>query len=255
MSQQLPELLDMMKSGVHFGHTTSRWHPKMEEYIFAVRQGVHIIDLEKTQQKLSEALEFIQSQAAQGKSILWIATKKQARDIVKKYAQETNSPYVVDKWLGGTFTNFDTIQKLITKLEKLEGERDGGVLEKYTKKEQLEFSREIERLDRLVGGIRTMKHLPGAVFMIDVKEDKTPRLESNKKKVPVVGIVDTNVNPLVIDYPIPGNDDAIRAIELYCQTVAAAIASGKAQFEKDQQAAAKVAPKKVVKAPAKKSDK
>ncbi len=229
---KIPELLDMMKAGVHFGHTTSRWHPKMEEYIFGVRQGIHIIDLEKTAKRLQDALDFIFDQVSNGKSILWIGTKKQARDLVRKYAEESNSPFVTDKWLGGTFTNFEIIQKLVQKLEKLEEQRDTGVLNRYNKKEQLNFQKEIERLEYLVGGIRKMKELPGAVFMIDLKENKTTRLEATKRGVPIVAIADTNINPEGIAYPIPGNDDAVRSIELFCKTIADTIISAQAVFEK-----------------------
>lgn len=227
----VPELLDMMKAGVHFGHTTSRWHPKMERFIFAVRQGIHIIDLEKTAKQLEQALDFLYQQAASGKQILWVATKKQAYDLAKQYAEQSNSPYVVEKWLGGTFTNFEAIQGLIKKMEKLEKQQKEGVLERYTKKEQLEFQREIDRLEQMVGGIRTMKSLPGAVFMIDPKEDKTARLEATKRGVPVVSVTDTNINPEYIQYPIPGNDDALRSIELFCKCVAEAIAAGQAEYE------------------------
>ncbi|MGB0757196.1 MAG: 30S ribosomal protein S2 [Patescibacteria group bacterium] len=240
---KIPELLDMMQAGVHFGHTTSRWHPKMEQYIYAVRQGIHIIDLEQTAKRLEQALDFLFDTVASGKSVLWIGTKKQGRDIVRKYASETQSPYVVDKWLGGTFTNFDTIQNLIKKLEKLEEERDQGKHEKYTKKEQLEFQREIDRLTYLVGGIRTMKTLPGAVFMIDLKEDKTPRLEAHTKKVPVVGVVDTNINPTGIEYPVPGNDDAVRSLELFCSCVAHTINEAQAVYAKKQAESAQKADK------------
>jgi len=226
---KIPELLDMMKSGVHFGHSTSRWHPKMEPFIFAVRQGVHIIDLEKTAKMMKEAMDFITETVASGKQVLWIATKKQAKDLAKKYAEETGSPYVVGKWLGGTFTNFNTIQSLVKKLERLEKQKKDGTWEKYTKREQLDFSRELERLTEMVGGIRNMKQLPGAVFFIDVKEDKTARLEATKMKIPIVAIVDTNINPTPIDYPIPGNDDAVKSIELYCKTVAEAINIGLAK--------------------------
>ncbi len=232
--QKVPELLDMMKAGVHFGHTTSRWHPKMDEYIFAIRQGIHIIDLEQTAKRLEAALQFIFDQVSQGKSVLWIGTKKQARDLVKKHALESNSPYVIEKWLGGTFTNFETIQKLIQKLEKLEEQRDAGVLEKYTKKEQLEFQKEIDRLIYLVGGIRKMNTLPGAVFMIDLKEDKTPRLEATKCGLPIVSLVDTNINPDNIAFPIPGNDDAIHSIELFCKAVSETIVEAQAVYEKNK---------------------
>ncbi len=226
---KIPELLDMMKSGVHFGHSTSRWHPKMEPFIFAVRQGVHIIDLEKTAKMMKEATDFITETVASGKQVLWVGTKKQARDIVKKYAEESDSPYVVGKWLGGTFTNFSTIQSLVKKLERLEKQKKDGTWEKYTKREQLDFSRELERLTEMVGGIRNMKQLPGAVFFIDVKEDKTARLEATKMNIPIVAVVDTNINPTPINYPIPGNDDAVKAIELYCKVVSEAINLGRAK--------------------------
>lgn len=231
---KVPELLSMMKAGVHFGHSTSRWHPKMAPFIFAVRQGIHIVDLELTAKQMQTALDFIEEITSQGKEVLWVATKKQAQGIIKKYAEETHSPYVVEKWLGGTFTNFHTIQNLLKKFDKLEKQKLDGTFQKYTKREQLEFDREIERLQYLVGGIRQLKNLPGAVFMIDTKEDKTARLEASKIKIPIVAITDTNINPTSIDYPIPGNDDAVKAIELYCLAVAEAIKIGKAKYEKER---------------------
>ena len=236
-----PELLDMMKAGVHFGHTTSRWHPKMEQNIFAVRQGIHIIDLEKTAKHLHNALDVVFDQVSQGKSILWIGTKKQARDLVRKYAEESNSPFVTDKWLGGTFTNFEIIQKLVDRLDKLEEQRDTGALNRYTKKEQLDFQKEIDRLVYLVGGIRKMNNLPGAVFMIDLKENKTTRLEASKRGVPIIALTDTNINPDGIAYPIPANDDAVRSIELFCKTMADTIIEARAVFEKNKAEQKKVA--------------
>lgn len=216
-----------MKAGVHFGHTTSRWHPKMEPFIFTVRNNIHVIDLEKTIAYLEKALSFLAEQAALGEQTLWLATKVQAKALVERSAKECESPYVVEKWIGGTFTNFPTIQKLIGRLEKLEKHKKEGVLDKYTKREQLEFQREIDRLDRLVGGIRTMKSLPGAVCIFDIREEKTALREAKKKGIPVVAVVDTNVDPTVVDYPIPGNDDAVKSIELFARLFAEAINEGR----------------------------
>lgn len=221
-------LLDLLKSGAHFGHTTSRWNPKMKPYIFTVRNNIHILDLEKTKKSLLGAAKFAQDTAGKGGTILFVGTKRQTRDIVKAAAISCGMPYVTVRWLGGTFTNFRTIQRTIRKLEKLEGMKASGELEsRYTKKERLMVEREIEKLKKLFEGIQNMRKLPEAIFVTDVKHDDIAVKEAHKSKVKTVGIVDTNSNPEGLSFPIPCNDDATKAIELVCQIMSEAISEGR----------------------------
>ncbi len=210
------DLNDLLKAGVHFGHRTSKWNPKMSPFIFTKKEGIHIIDLQKTQVKLEEALNYAASLASEGKKILFIGTKKQAKDLVKKAAIECKMPYIVERWSGGAFTNFKTIKKQIQKLINLKTKNDAGEFEKYTKKEQILLKDEIERLERLFGGLVTMDELPSAIFIVNCVHDFIPLNEARKMGIPVISLVDTNANPEIIDYPIPSNDDAIKSIELMC---------------------------------------
>lgn len=223
---QIPDLLTMLKSGVHFGHQHSKRHPKMKPYIFTSKSGFHIIDLEQTQQKLKEALEFVKTIVANGGTILFLGTKRQAQGIVIKYAKQVGMPYVTVRWLGGTFTNFNEISRVIKRLTKLKKDKAEGKLEKYTKKEKLDFDREIEKLDGIVGGIETLDKVPDAIFVIDVKKEKTAVTEANKKNIPVVAMCDTNVNPDKITYCIPSNDDAVKSIDLITGLIAEAVEEG-----------------------------
>lgn len=221
-------LLELLKSGAHFGHTTSRWNPKMKPYIFTVRNNIHILDLEQTKKALIKAAKFAGEAAAKGGTILFVGTKRQSKQILKNAGLAAGMPFVNVRWLGGTFTNFRTIQKTIRKLEKLEGLKASGELEsKYTKKERLLIEREIEKLKKLFEGIANMKKLPEAIFVIDVKHDQIAVKEAQKSKVKIIGIVDTNSNPDGIDFPIPCNDDATKAIELVSTFIAEAVADGK----------------------------
>lgn len=235
---KLPELLDMLKAGVHFGHQSSRWHPKMREYIYGVRGGVHVIDLEKTQVQLERALSYIENLVARGGSIMFVGTKRQAQDIVAKYAKDCGMPYVNTRWLGGTFTNFPQIQRLIKTYLDLKDKTEKGELKKYTKLEQLQFSRKIEELDDKIGGISVMTRLPEAVFMMDARHDKTALREAVATKVKIVALCDSNVNPSGIAYVIPGNDDAVGSLELMAKLVAEAVKSGKAKAVTAARAAA-----------------
>lgn len=216
-------LLEMLKSGVHFGHQKQRWHPKMKPYIFTTRAGVHIIDLEKTAAHLTAACEFITQTVKSGGSLLFVATKRQAQAIVKKTAQTVHMPFVTERWIGGTLTNFDTIHKLVSRLKELRSKRDKGELEKYTKLEQLQFSKEIVELEQSVGGIEDMSTLPQAVFIIDLKNEKTALREALKKEIPIIAIVDTNCNPDLVDYPIPANDDATKSLQFLMDVITNAI--------------------------------
>jgi len=217
-------LLELLKSGAHFGHTTSRWNPKMKPYIFTTRNNIHILDLEKTKIALMKAAQFAKEVAAKGGTVLFIGTKKQAKDILKNAAIACGMPYVNVRWLGGTFTNFRTIQKTIRKLEKLESMKASGELEShFTKKERLMVEREIEKLKKLFEGIASMKKIPEAIFVTDVKHENIAVKEAQKSKVKIIGLLDTNCDPTEIDYPIPCNDDATKAIELMCNFISGSI--------------------------------
>jgi small subunit ribosomal protein S2 len=226
------EVLELLKNGVHFGHQKSRRHPKMEPYIFTVRNGVHIINLEKTLEHLNIAREYVRNTVMKGGSILFVGTKRQAKEIVKRHAQAVGMPFITERWLGGLFTNFANVSKLQKRLIKLEGQAASGELDKYTKKEKLDFTKEIEKLEKLVGGMKNMNVLPSAVYVIDIKDEKTAVKESIKKKIPLIAITDTNTNPSIIKYPIPGNDDATKSIELITSLIAEAVAEGKTMREK-----------------------
>jgi len=239
---EIPDLMLLLKSGVHFGHQVSRRHPKMKPYIFMSKNGFHIINIEETQVKLKEALDFIRKVVSNGGTILFLGTKKQAKAIVTKYAKECGMPYVTERWLGGTFTNFSAISKIINKYKTLNEQKAKGELDKYTKKERLEIDREIEKLDKIVGGVVTMNKIPDVVFVCDIRKEKTAVREAARKNVPIVAMCDTNVNPEIVTYPIPANDDAVKSIELITSLVAEAVKEGKK--EKDE--------KKVVVKPAEK---
>lgn len=235
---QLPTLLDMLKAGVHFGHQTSKWHPKMRPFIYSVRQGIHIIDLEKTAHELDRALTFLREVAASGGTVLFTSLKDQANAITRESAQACGMPYIIERWLGGVFTNFSVVAKLLRHLDQLEAERQSGAWEqKYSKKEQLSATRDFERLNLTVGGIRTMTKLPQAIFLVGTREGKHAIREAKKVGVPIVAMVDTNTNPGVVDYPIPANDDALRSIELIVGLVVGAVQEGKQQAEAQQSAA------------------
>lgn len=221
-------LLELMKSGAHFGHTTSRWNPKMKPYIFTTRNNIHILDLEQTKKALEKAAKFAKETSGRGGVVLFVGTKRQSKEILKNAAVAAGVPFVNVRWLGGTFTNFKTITKTIRKLEKLESLKASGELEsRYTKKERLLIEREIEKLKRLFEGIRNMKKLPDAIFVTDVKHDAIAVKEAQKSKVKIIGIVDTNCNPEGIDFPIPCNDDATKAIGLVCGAISEAVAEGR----------------------------
>ncbi|MCB9802807.1 30S ribosomal protein S2 [Candidatus Nomurabacteria bacterium] len=224
---KLPSLEELLKKGVHFGHKTNKRHPKMSPFIFTKRNGISVIDLEKTVVYLKKALDFTTKIAEKDGKILFIGSKKQAKEIVKKAADSSAMPYIIGRWLGGTFTNFNNIVRLTQKLEKLEKDKEEGNWEKYTKKEQVTFTKQIAKLEDTVGGIRTMKQLPAAVFVVDIKKEKTAVLEANKMKVPVIAMTDTNVNPEMVQYPIPANDDAIKSIEVITNLIAEAINNSK----------------------------
>jgi len=223
-----PTLLELLQAGVHFGHRESRWHPKMQEFIFGSRGGVHIIDLEKTLVRLEEAKKYVRDLVGRGGTVLILGTKKQAAPIVKKYAEEVGAPYVTSRWLGGTLTNYKEVMGLVRRYKELVDMRESGEMaKKYTKKERVRFDRQIIDAEEKIGGIKDMNRLPDAIFIVDVVHEKTALLESGVKKIPVIALADTNVNPDRIAYPIPSNDDAVKTIELMVTQIADAIKEGK----------------------------
>lgn len=219
---------DLLKAGVHFGHQTRYWNPKMDKYIFGARNKIHIINLEHTVPALNAALERIGQMAASKNKILFVGTKRSASNIVREEASRAGMPYVVHRWLGGMLTNYKTIRVSIKRLRELEVQRGDGTFDKLTKKERLMREREIDKLEKTIGGIKDMGGLPDALFVIDVDHERIAIQEANKLGIPVIGVVDTNSNPDGIDVVIPGNDDAIRAIEIYASSVANAILEAKA---------------------------
>ena len=218
---------DMLKAGVHFGHQTRYWNPKMGKYIFGARNKIHIINLEKTLPMFNDALSFVEKLAAGKNKILFVGTKRSAGKIVREEAARCGSPFVDHRWLGGMLTNYKTIRASIKRLRELETQSQDGTFAKLTKKEALMRSRDLEKLDRSLGGIKDMGGLPDALFVIDVEHERIAITEANKLGIPVIGIVDTNSSPEGVDYVIPGNDDAIRAIKLYAASVADAVLRGK----------------------------
>jgi len=219
----------MLEAGVHFGHQTRFWNPKMAPFIFGHRNKIHIINLEKTLAKYNEAIDFVKKMAAKKGTILFVSTKRQAREILAEEAQRAGMPYVDDRWLGGMLTNFKTVKQSIKRLQELELMKEDGSFERLTKKEALTMSREMAKLQKSIGGIKTMNGLPDAIFVIDVGYHKIAITEAAKLGIPVVGIVDTNHSPEGIGYVIPGNDDSSSAIRLYARGVADAILEGKSQ--------------------------
>ena len=224
----------LLEAGVHFGHQTRRWDPKMAEYIFQARNGIHIIDLQKTSKKLDEAYEFIRSQTEEGKTVLFVGTKKQAQECIKEAAEKCGMYYVDQRWLGGMLTNFKTIKTRIQRLKDLEAMEEDGTFEALPKKEVILLRKEMAKLQTNLGGIKDMEEMPGVIFLVDPKKEYNAVNEAKKLNIPIVGIVDTNCNPEVLDYPIPGNDDAIRAVKLITDVIANAVIEGKQgeSFEK-----------------------
>ena len=217
----------LLEAGVHFGHQTRRWEPKMAEYIFQARNGIHIIDLQKTSKKLDEAYAFLKEQAEEGKTVLFVGTKKQAQDCVKEAAEKCGMYYVNQRWLGGTLTNFATIRRRIQRLTELERMQEDGTFDVLPKKEVILLKKEMEKLEKNLGGIKEMKELPGVMFIVDPKKERIGILEARKLGIPVIGLVDTNCNPEDVDYAIPGNDDAIRAVALIADCMANAVIEGR----------------------------
>ena len=231
----------LLEAGVHFGHQTRRWDPKMAEYIFQARNGIHIIDLQKTSKKIDEAYEFIKEQAEEGKTVLFVGTKKQAQECVKEAALKCGMFYIDQRWLGGMLTNFGTIKKRIQRLKDLETMSEDGTFDVLPKKEVILLKKEMEKLEKNLGGIKEMEELPGVIFLVDPKKERIAILEAKKLNIPVVGLVDTNCNPEELDFPIPGNDDAIRAVGLIADVIANAVIEGRQGESFEPQAEEQVA--------------
>ena len=216
----------LLEAGVHFGHQTRRWNPKMAKYIFTERNGIYIIDLQKTVKKLEEAYNFVRDLSVEGKSVLFVGTQKQAQDSVKEEAERAGAYYVNARWLGGMLTNFTTIRTRIERLKQLRTMEEDGTFELLPKKEVVKLNLEIEKLEKFLGGIKDMKEIPGALFIIDPRKERIAVAEAKKLGIPIVAIVDTNCDPDEVDYVIPGNDDAIRAVKLISSAIANAIIEG-----------------------------
>ena len=225
-------LEELLKSGAHFGHQTKRWNPKMEEYLYGSENGVHIFDLTKTKPLLEEALEFLSKAYSEGKTILLLGTKKQIKDKVAEVGEALHIPFVNERWLGGTISNFSQMQKSLKKMEEMKVNMADGNYNKFTKKERLLIDREITRLERFFGGIKDLQKVPDVLFVVDTKRESGAVYEANAAKVKVVGIVDSNSDPDLVDYPIPMNDDASKALEYVLDLVKGAIEEGKGKKEK-----------------------
>ena len=217
----------LLEAGVHFGHQTRRWNPKMAEYIFTERNGIYIIDLQKSVKKLEEAYNFVRELSAEGKSVLFVGTKKQAQDSVKEEAERAGAYYVNARWLGGMLTNFATIRRRIARLKQLRAMQEDGTFDLLPKKEVIKLNLEIEKLEKFMGGIKDMTEMPGSLFIVDPRKERIAVSEAKKLNIPIVAIVDTNCDPDEIDYVIPGNDDAIRAVKLIAGAMANAVIEGR----------------------------
>ena len=228
---KVPDLEELLKSGAHFGHLTRRWNPKMKEFIFMERNGIHIIDLKKTQKYFQEALDEVAKLARAGKTILFVGTKKQSQDIIKTEAVRCGMPYITHRWLGGMLTNFSTMRKSISRMQEIDKMRTDGTYEELTKKETLMLDREKEKLDQTLGGISNMNHLPGAVFVVDTIKEDIAVNEAVKLHIAIIAMADSNTDPDIPDYIVPCNDDSARTIQLISSTIADAIIEGNAQRE------------------------
>ncbi len=227
-------LNQLLEAGVHFGHQTSRWNPKMKQFIFTERNGIHIIDLRKSLDRLQQAQQAVREVVLRGERVLFVCTKKQLRSVVEQEAQRSGSYYVTERWLGGMLTNFQTIRKQIRRLKELERGQEENAFEFYTKKERLMLDRERQKLEKYLAGVKEMSRLPGAVFVVDAKRETIAVREANRLGIPVIAITDTNADPSPINYPIPGNDDAIRSVGLICGAVAGTIEETRREVPDDQ---------------------
>lgn len=223
----IPTIQDLLKAGVHFGHQTRRWNPKMKKFIFAERNGIYIIDLKKTRDCIEDAYKVVRAAVEKGESILFVGTKKQAKPVIVEEAERCGMFYVTERWLGGMLTNYQTIQTSVKRLEELEKMKEHGIMDALTKKEAAGLEKERDRLQRVLGGIRNMRGLPGIIFVVDSRKERIAVAEANSLEIPIVSILDTNCDPDLIDYPIPGNDDALRSISTITSAIADAVEEGR----------------------------
>jgi len=236
----VPSVAQMLEAGMHFGHRTYKWHPKMKPFIFESRKGIHIIDLEKTRTQLEAALAFISRSVAEGKTVLLVGTKNQVKNKLKEVALEAGLPYVSERWLGGTLTNFNIIRNSIRMYQDLLEKKEQGKLEKYTKKERIQFDRQIAKLSLSVGGLIGLNRVPDVIFIWDIKHEETALAEARKRGIPIIALCDTNVNPIGIDYIIPGNDDASKAIVLVLDVIKEAVLAARESAHETKQAEAEI---------------
>ena len=229
---KVPTLEELLKAGAHFGHQTSKWHPKMKKFIFGERNGIHIINLEETQKALEEVQSFVKKIALRGGTVLFVGTKKQAAQIVEEAAKACAMPYVNKRWLGGTLTNFSSISQTLRTFKDLKRKQEKGELSKYTKFEQLKIGEQIKLLDDKIGGIQDMARIPDAIFILDIRKDKTTLEEAQRRGIKTIAICDTNVNPTDVDYPIPCNDDAVKALQIIAAFVSDSIKDGREEWER-----------------------
>jgi small subunit ribosomal protein S2 len=232
---QTISIKNLLEAGVHFGHRSRRWNPKMKPFIFGKRQGIYVVDLEKTLERLRLAYQLVRETAESGKDVLFCGTKQQAKVILKEEAERCGSPFITERWIGGLLTNFDQVSGRIARLAELERMKADGRYAGYTKKEQSLLEKEYNKLLKILGGVRDMDRLPGAMFVVDVVREATPIAEARRVKIPIVALVDTNGDPDLVNYPIPGNDDAMRSIKLIAGYMANAVMEGKKGFGEDAQ--------------------
>jgi len=231
MATKIPSLVELLQSGAHFGHQASKWHPKMKKFIFGSRNGIHILNLEETQKSLEKALAFAKSITARGGIVLFVGTKKQAASIVERAAASCGMPFVNKRWLGGTLTNYAAMAGMLRKFKDVKRKQEKGELGKYTKFEQVKFTKMIEKSEDKIGGIQDMTRIPDALFILDIRKDKTALEEASRRGINVIAVCDSNVNPSDVQYPIPANDDGVKAIELMANLMAAACNEGKNEWE------------------------
>jgi small subunit ribosomal protein S2 len=231
---QMPTLVDMLKAGVHFGHQSSRWHPKMQPYIFGTRNGIHVINLEKTEEELATSLDYVRGLAREGKIVLFVGTKRQARSIIREAAESCGMPYLVERWIGGLLTNFDECKRRLKKYMTLTDQIKTGEIEKYTKKEQVAIKKQVEKMDKYLKGLVGLDRLPDALYIADLRIEKTAITEARKMNIPTVAVCDTNVDPTKATYVIPANDDAVNSIRMIAQLIAAAANEGTEEFKKNK---------------------
>ncbi|HOX60451.1 MAG TPA: 30S ribosomal protein S2 [Candidatus Magasanikbacteria bacterium] len=229
---KIPSLLEMLQAGMHFGHQVSRWHPKMKPYIYTDRNGVHIIDLEKTQEKLEETLAAVKKMAAEGKVIMFVTTKPQAKEIVKQAAIDCDMPYLVERWLGGMLTNYSEMKKLIRRYIDWKDKQATGEFERYSKKERLEIQKQLDKMDTTLVGLTKLERMPDALFIPALQREKTAMLEAQRMNVPIIAVCDTNSNPDLAEHFIPANDDAVNSIRMISGLISAAIKEGREEFKR-----------------------